>query len=118
MLTATTERGGLMTKLSKKLRSDRGETFVEMLVSMALLALAVSIMAGMMAAAYRLNSAAKIEDGRYQQELSAAENPQGEPVAKGTVVIRDISGMSADVTIDVDLFGGSEENGLRSYSPS
>lgn len=105
-----------MTKTLLKLRSKRGETLVEMLVSIVILGLSISIMTGMIAAAYSMNKAAREESDRYYNELSAAEM-QGDDdyIGKGTVSISDGTNT---VHIDIDIFGGDGENSLRSYSRS
>lgn len=105
-----------MTKTILKLRSKRGETLAEILVSIVLLGLSISILSAMLITAYNLNKAAKEADDTYYSELSAAEG-QGEAdrIGKGTVIIKEKDSLNA-VEVEIDLFGVEDENGLRSYA--
>lgn len=94
----------------KKLRSKRGETLVEMLVSIALLVMAMSILSAMLAAAYRLDESARSEDENFSFELYAAELQNGN-IGDATVTI---SGSSDSASIDVNVYGVSDGK-LRSY---
>ena len=98
----------------KKLSSKRGETLVEMLVSIALLVLAMSILSAMLAAAYNSDVAARDMDEKLQEDLKAAEDTE-DPSASphgGTVTIKPDDG-SAEVTISVNIYG--DKDGLHSY---
>lgn len=94
-----------MTAIIKKLRSRRGETLVELLVSVAILALAITILAGMLATAYRLNEAARAGDNKMTDELKAAEllESGGSEVHEGTVSID-----GAGITVDVEIYGSGD----------
>ena len=100
-----------MTKTASKLRSKRGETLVEMLVSIVLLGLSISIMSVMVATAYNMNMAAREADEKYYSDLSAAEAKNN----KVDTVKVSISDGTKTVDIKVDIFGGDS---LRSNARS
>lgn len=78
-------------KSAKKLRSTRGETMVEMLVSITLLVLAMSILGAMLAAAYHSDEAARAMDDNLTDELAIAEsNGKNKPDDyEGEIVVDD-----------------------------
>ena len=101
-----------MRKTALKLRSKRGETLVEMLVSIVLLGLSISIMAVMLTTAYKMNRAAREADGQYYVALSSAERQsEDDKIGNGGKV--SISYGTKKVEVSVDFYGGDS---LRSYS--
>ena len=62
-----------MRQSIRKLRSRRGETLVEVLVSILVAGLSVLLLAGMISTAARFNGAARRADERLYEQLSAAE---------------------------------------------
>ena len=98
----------------KKLRSNRGETMVEMLVSIALLVLAMSILAAALSSAYSITQASRNADKNYYEDLSAAERKEGSGTS-GTVKISRSGG--SEVNISVEIYGNESDLGsLKSYS--
>ncbi len=61
-------------KLIQKLKSLRGETMVEMLVSMLILTLSICLLVTMIVVSYQFDRQARELDNKYRDELSAAEN--------------------------------------------
>lgn len=101
-------------KSAKKLRSTRGETMVEMLVSITLLVLAMSILGAMLAAAYHSDEAARAMDQKLEDELSLAERHSDSDPSKslnGFAVITLDDG--SEVRIPIKIHG--EDDALKSY---
>ncbi len=95
----------------KRIKSRRGETLVEMLVSITILVLALSILSAMLAAAYNSENAAREADKAfYKKELSPAEAQTGTPEKE----IVKIDGTTVHITMDVDIYSG-EKGELKSY---
>lgn len=97
-----------MTHIINKLRSGRGETLTEMLVSIVILGLSVSLMVTMIITSTRMTEQASDKDREYKDYLSTAEKQEGEGVA-GTVTIQ--KGSDPPVEIDVKIYGDE----LKSY---
>lgn len=112
-----------MTILTEKLRSKRGETLVEMLVSIVILCLTVSLSAAMIMTSYNITRQARLEEEKYNLEMSNAEKlfgimSDGEAVT-ATVKIspKEAIDTSETVSITVTLNGTTTDgNALRSYS--
>lgn len=103
-----------MTKTVLKLRSKRGESLAEMLVSIVILGLSIYIIAVMAATAYNMNKAAREEDEKFNLEFLAAERQDDDDfISGGTVSISD--GINT-IKIDIDIFGIDNEDSLRSYA--
>lgn len=102
-------------KSAKKLRSTRGETMVEMLVSITLLVLAMSILGAMLAAAYHSDEAARAMDQKLEDELSLAERHSDSDPSKSlngfAVITLDDGG--SEVRIPIKIHG--EDDALKSY---
>ena len=75
-----------MNKLHQLLRSSRGETLVESLVSVLVFTLSSLLLFSMVFAAANINRSAKQADLDRQEQLSAAETGDGETVP-GTVTV-------------------------------
>lgn len=112
-----------MRILTEKLCSKRGETIAEMLVSIAVLSLAVSLTAAMIMTSYNITRQARLEEEKYNHEMSNAEKmigiiSNGEEVT-ATVIIspKEAIDTSETVSITVTLNGTTTDgNALRSYS--
>ncbi len=98
-----------MRFLCRRLSSRRGETLVETLASILIVALAAAIFASMVLSATRLNIAAADADEAFYAELSAAETRAW--TSTGTV---SVSWSSASQNFSVTLVGADGE--LRSYT--
>lgn len=99
-------------KSAKKLRSTRGETMVEMLVSITLLVLAMSILGAMLAAAYHSDEAARAMDQKLEDELSLAERHSADDSFDGVAVITP-DDIGSEVRIPIIIHG--EDDALKSY---
>lgn len=102
-------------KLINKIRSRRGETLVEMLVSITLLVLAMSILAAMLSAAYNSDVSAREMDRKLEAELRLAEdNSRNNPGSGETEVVTiEEKAVSKTAEIDVNVYGNEDE--LRLY---
>lgn len=101
-----------MRPVMEKLRSHKGETLVEVLVSILVAGLSVLLLAGMISTASRFNGAARRADGRLYEELSAAE-AQGPDSALGRAgAVLTVGGVRD--TISVTVYGLPD--GLCSYA--
>ena len=103
-----------MTVLKRKLRSQRGETLVEVLASILIAALSVAMLLGGVAVSSNLGRQADTSDEYFYETLTAAENRQA-PVTEGVsaspVVKLTEGGTSIDIPVQV--YGGE---GLYSYA--
>lgn len=73
-------------KIIEKLRSRRGETLVELLVSMAILTLSICFMVTMVMLSARFDEQARDEDKTFKEELEAAEDFNAPP--SGTAYVK------------------------------
>lgn len=88
---------------------------VEMLVSITLLVLAMSILGAMLAAAYHSDEAARAMDQKLEDELSLAESHRDSDPSKslnGFAVIT-LDGGGSEVRIPIKIHG--EDDALKSY---
>lgn len=69
-----------MKAFMKRLRSRRGETLVESLVSILIFTLASILLLSMAASATRINATVREEDLVFQQRQAAIEQPSGAAV--------------------------------------
>lgn len=108
-----------MKKIARKLRSRRGETLTEMLVSIVILGLSIAMMATMIITSTKITERSTAKDSEYRDQLSAAEaqdDSESTP-GKGKVTITDKNGVStSSVTVNVNIYGGDGE--LKSYKIS
>ncbi len=96
----------------KKRRSVRGESFVELLIAVLIVAFGCAIIATMFAVSLGLNKGAREKDDEYYRTLTEMEQglPTGE---KAPVEIDDGSGSeNGKITVETELYG---EGGLFSY---
>ena len=103
-----------MNTICKKLRSRAGESLVESLAAILVVAMASVVMYSMVTAAADINLAAKQTDQRVQEQLAIAERAEG---ANGTGVINmyiKAEGSNKNVaSVPVNIYG--EDGGLFSY---
>lgn len=96
-------------KLLDKLKSHKGETLTETLVGILIIGLSSAMLAGMIAAASRINSAADKADAALYAAVTSAE--KGEKIRDITVTVY-VSGIGQK--FDANLCG-DDETGLYSY---
>lgn len=102
-----------MNKIFRKLRSRRGETLTEMLVSIVILGLSIAMMVTMIITSTHLAEQSTKKDKDYRDQLSAAEKQDG-PGELGTVKIT-TNDDSTGVSIEVKVFGEDADGSLKSY---
>lgn len=100
-----------MDRLKGKLASRRGETLVEVLVSILLAGLSMLMLMGMISAAVRLNGTARQADAQFYEELSAAEGRTQEVDGSASLSLV-IGGQTTH--IDVAVYG--TQDGLAAYA--
>jgi type II secretory pathway pseudopilin PulG len=98
--------GGDNVTIWRKLRQNRAETLVESLVSILIVALASTMLLTAVATASRLNQTARESQEDYQSKLEAAETGAGTP--GGTVIITNVPGEDADVSVSVTIYGDED----------
>ena len=102
-----------MTALKAKLRSQRGETLVEVLASILVAALSVAMLLGGVAVSANLARQADKTDQHFYEALTAAETRQT-PVTDGAAAPGvTLTQGGTSVTIPVQVYGGE---GLYSYA--
>ena len=103
-----------MTGLIKRLRNSRGESLVEVLVSVLVGSLALLLLASLIAVSARITKRTEQNDAPYYAALNAAEghiifNEDGTTTAatgiSGTVTV---SGGTGPETFSVEYFGGED----------
>lgn len=98
-----------MKALNKKLRSQRGETLIEVLASILITTLSVALLLGGVAVSASLGRQADMSDQSFYEALTAAEQRQT-PIANQSVTVTE---GGASVQIPVQVYGGQ---GLYSYA--
>ena len=91
-----------------KLKSQRGETLVEIMASIVIAALSVALLFGCVMASIQINRMAQRADEAYYKALTAAETQTEDadyPRKNGTVTIK---GGSSVEKWDILLYGGEE----------
>lgn len=102
-------------RITQKLRSKRGETLIEMLVSIVLLGLSVALMLTMVMTSTKITKITRTEDEKMMNELNFAEKQQQDAGVEKTVTITCTSGSSGSVPVTVNLYSESGSD-LISYS--
>ena len=102
-----------MKKIARKLRSRRGETLTEMLVSIVILGLSIAMVATMIITSTKITERSTAKDREYQDQLSAAEAQNGEATSGSVIIKKD---GEPDISIDVNIYG--DEGKLKSYKIS
>lgn len=95
-------------KLKRKLHSQKGETLIELLVSILIAALSVGMLMTGVTVSSRLNRAAQERDAVFYQLLTKAESRQ-DPIAAGPVSpdVR-IQERGTAFTVSVQLYGDEQ----------
>ncbi len=99
----------------KKLHCDRGETLIEVLASILIAALSVTLLFSCVMASSNMDREARELDGKHYEALTAAEG-QGVSLGESQVTITQVvidGGYAEAVGVPVNLYGGA---GLYSYS--
>lgn len=104
-----------MKRLRAKLKSQQGETLVELLASILISTLSVGLLLGAVAVSANLNRQAETADKTFYDALTAAES-RATPATVGVaeapkVTVTETGGSS--VSLDVVVYGG---DGLWSYA--
>lgn len=102
-----------MNKMIGKLRSTRGETLAEILVSIVILGLSIGLMLTMIMTSTKITQNAREADTKLIGELNAAEQQNGDDLIKTADVV--ISGNGTTVTVSVDIFAEADNSNLVSY---
>lgn len=94
----------------KKLHNSRGETLVEVLASILIAALSVTLLFGCVMASSSMDRDAQERDREHYAALTAAEAQSGTGIS-GTVKLQNIEN-SGEGSLSVEIFGDA---GLYSY---
>lgn len=104
-----------MNRIQAKLRSQRGETLVELMAAILISTLSVGLLLGGVAVSANINRQAQNTDAAFYHILSAAESRQvpasGGVAADPSIQVREHS--SKTVEIPVQVYGDS---GLYAYA--
>ena len=107
-----------MKRIFKKLRSTRGETLAETLVSIAILGLSITLMLTMIATSAQITKKTRDKDQELVTELDAAEKQIVPFKENVTVTITGTGSTSGSAEVTVDLYADSTlDNPLISYLP-
>lgn len=94
----------------KKFHNSRGETLVEVLASILIASLSVTLLFGCIMASTRMDREARKLDGDHYADLTAAETQSG-PGSSGAVDIQNPTN-GTEESLPVQIYGGGE---LYSY---
>lgn len=103
-----------MKKLFKKIKSKKGETLVEVLVGILIIAFAAALFAGMYSATGNINMIAREQDAALYSAVADLEQKKEDSSAKkegGNVQITDEGGNNIG-SVEVDVWS---EDGMTSY---
>lgn len=92
-----------MTKVFKKLRSSKGETLIETIVAVFIIAISSAVFATMVISSNELNKAALNFDKSFYTELSAAETHTGNIAS--TVLVSWTDGSASSQTFNITKTG-------------
>lgn len=103
-----------MTALKRKLRSQRGETLVEVLASILIASLSVAMLLGGVTVSVNLGKQADTADESFYDTLTSAETRQT-PVTAGvsTSPVIKLTEGGTTIEIPIQVYGGE---GLYSYA--
>ncbi len=104
-----------MSRIGKKLHSQRGETLVEVMAAILVATLSVGLLVGGISVSFKMNEKAKETDGYFYQALTKAES-RNTPATKGIApnpTLRVTEGGRVIGEIPINVYG---EKGLYSYS--
>ena len=103
-------RGGFMKKLNLKLNNNKGETIVEVIASILICVISVTLLMSGVAVSAKINKNADENDENFYKELSFAETKQAPlPIPSAKVLIKE-NFLTTEVPIN--LYGGE---GIYSY---
>lgn len=102
----------MMQGFLKKLNSKKGETLIESLIAILIFTCASLVMYAMVSSAGNINEKAKEMDSAYQDQLLIAERGEGAGTPGQVSVTLDMgdNGQQPLVTIDVDIYGGTDDS--------
>lgn len=98
-----------MKRCKAKLRSNRGETLVELLASILVATLSVALLIGCVTASFQLGRQADQSDSYFYQTLTAAEDRQI-PLTDGIIQVTEGGSL---VSLPVQVYG---DEGLYAYA--
>lgn len=98
-----------MKRCKTKLRSNRGETLVELLASILVATLSVALLIGCVTASFQLGRQADQSDTYFYQTLTAAEDRQT-PLTDGIIQVTEGGSL---VSLPVQVYG---DEGLYAYA--
>ena len=98
-----------MKRCKTKLRSNRGETLVELLASILVATLSVALLIGCVTASFQLGRQADQSDSYFYQTLTAAEDRQI-PLTDGIIQVTEGGSL---VSLPVQVYG---DEGLYAYA--
>lgn len=101
-------------KILKKLKSRRGETLVELLVSMAILTLSICFMVTMIMLSTKFDEQARNADKAYRDALDAVENYEGTETPGTVKLVPDSIAGTSEQSITVKVYS-SADGKLKSY---
>lgn len=101
-----------MKNIYRKCMNQKGETLVEVLASILVCVLSVTLLMNGVAISTKINQSADQQDEKFYQSLSVAERKQGTPIQKGKAIIKE---GARTIKIPVSLYGGEE---MYSYEES
>lgn len=109
-----------MNAMKNKLKSQKGETLVELLAAILISALSVALLMSGVAASIQMIRKSDETDDRFYQALSAAENRET-PVAEGVASDAQVkvTESSGEVSLQVQVYGTEElySYGLEATGP-
>ncbi len=98
-----------MKKLIKKLNSKKGESFVELLIAVLIVALGCFLVASLYSVSFDLNTSAQAKDKEFYdtiQKIETADKPDGTL----NVTLGNVQADSEDITVQADRYGTDDED--------
>lgn len=98
-----------MKNIKNKLKSQKGESLVELLASVMIVAVAVSLMYSGIMVASKINQTAKETDEQFYLNMGKTEQKQDkipDDALTERKIIIEYNGLN--ISVDVDLFGGDD----------
>lgn len=102
----------MMNKLKSKFRSRRGETFVEILIAILVVAFGAMLIATMYSSAMKMNLEAAKEDATYYEALSEMEQMDSTPKSTGKATIND---SEEGKSISIDIYGNESNTAYKRH---
>lgn len=97
----------------KKLRNDRGETLLEVLVAIVIAALSVTLLLGCISAAANVDAGVKEKDEQIYAALNAAEEQKDEINSITVTITNEDPTIDPEPSVTVAIYGG--DDGPYSY---